>query len=325
MGKTDITHKSFFENAVRFADLMNGAYFGGDKIVEAKDLLPEDGAIQKADEEAVFERLRDVVKKQTKDGSIFAVYVLENQVTVDYGMLIRIMVEESLAYEKQIKDIRRRNKERLGNVLKEDEFLCGFRKTDRLYPVYTLVLYWGDREWDASNSLQDMIDIPVGDWNLERKLKKLLPEYRIHLYDLNRIKDFSGFQTDLRTLFEFYSHRKDKDALREYMDTHVEEVRHLDKESRFLLATMLKEKRLMKWLLKQSEQGKEEEGNVCKAIDDMIEEGRLEGLTAGKVEGSLNTLRCLVHKGLISMETAATEFGVTVSKLEELFRKQEIA
>ena len=74
MGKTDITHKSFFENAEWFADLMNAAFFGGEAILDAKELLPEDGAIQKADEEVTVERLRDVVNKQTKDGSTFALF-----------------------------------------------------------------------------------------------------------------------------------------------------------------------------------------------------------------------------------------------------------
>ena len=74
MGKTDVAHKSFFEDAEWFADLMNAAFFGGEEILNAKELLREDGAVQKADEGAVMERLRDVVKKHTKDGSTFALF-----------------------------------------------------------------------------------------------------------------------------------------------------------------------------------------------------------------------------------------------------------
>ena len=273
---------------------MNAAYFGGDEILEAKDLLPEDGGLRKADENAIYERLRDVVKKQTKDGSIFALYVLENQTTVDYGMLIRIMVEESMAYHKQVKDIRKRNKERFGNALESDEFLCGFRRSDRLYPVYTLVLYWGEKEWDAKDSLQELVNIPVADVRAEKRLRELLPDYRIHVYDLNKVKDFSSFKTSLRTLFEFYSYREDSKGLEDYMRSNREKIAGLDKESAFLLSVMLGEDRLVKRLHEQQEKKKDisdkEETNVCKAIDEMIENGVQRGIVQGKEEGKIECI-----------------------------------
>ena len=314
MGKTDITRKSFFENAEWFADLMNAAFFGGEAILDAKELLPEDGAIQKADEEVTVERLRDVVKKQTKDGSTFAVYILENQNTVDYGMLIRIMVEEGLTYDKQIREIRKKNKEKYGNILKEDEFICGFRRNDRLAPVFTLVLYWGDKEWDAVTSLQDMVSVPAADYNLAWRIRDIIPNYRIQVFDLNKVNDFSCFKTTLRTVFEFYSHRKSTEELKAYLSSHEPEVRGLDEESRFLLATMIKEKRLKKQLLKKIEQGKEkEDDDMCEAIQGMIDEG--------KEEGRIAILKKLVETKDISIEIAARTLGTTVEEIEVLFSK----
>lgn len=314
MGKTDITHKSFFENAEWFADLMNAAFFGGEAILDAKELLPEDGAIQKADEEVTVERLRDVVKKQTKDGSTYAVYILENQSTVDYGMLIRIMVEESLTYDKQIKEICKRNKEKYGNILKEDEFICGFRRKDRLAPVFTLVLYWGDKEWNAVTSLRDMVAVPAADYNFAERIRELIPNYRIQVFDLNKVKDFSCFKTTLRTVFEFYSHRKSTEELKTYLSSHEPEVRGLDDESRFLLATMIKEKRLKKQLLKKIEQGKEKEvDDMCEAIQGMIDEG--------KEEGRIAILKKLVETKDISIEIAARTLGTTVEEIEIMFSK----
>ncbi len=335
MGKRDITHKSFFENAEWFADLMNAAFFGGEKIVEAKELLPEDGAIQKADNAATVERLRDVVKRQAKDGSIFAMYILESQSTVDYGMLIRVMVEESLTYDKQIKQIRRRNKEKYGNVLKEDEFICGFRRNDRLAPVFSLVLYWGDKEWDAINSLPELVDIPAASHNLQKQVRELVPNYRIKVLDLNNVKDFSLFKTTLRTIFEFYSFRKNKDGLKKYLSTHEAEVRGLDEESRFLLSTMIKEKRLLRQLKKMEEaeemKNKKEEEDLCQAIQEMIDEGREEGRIEGeakgkeegriegKEEGRLSAFKQMVSEGHISIEVAAEHYGITVAEMKKRF------
>ncbi|MBQ3515891.1 MAG: Rpn family recombination-promoting nuclease/putative transposase [Lachnospiraceae bacterium] len=302
MGKTDITHKSFFENAEWFADLMNAAFFGGEEILDAKELLPEDGAVQKADEGAVMERLRDVVKKYTKDGSTFALYVLENQATVDYAMLIRIMVEESLTYDRQVKEIRRRNKEKYGNILKDDEFVCGFRYKDRLAPVFTLVVYWGDKEWDAVTSLRDMVAIPAANANMEEQMRELVPNYRIRVLDLNNVKDFSAFRTGLRTIFEFYSCRKDKERLKEYLVTHREDVRVLDEESRFLLGTITKEKRLLERLNRERDKEFEKkENDMCQAIQEMIDEGREEGILIGKAEGKAESIVYLLNqKGELS-------------------------
>ncbi len=301
MGKLDITQKSFFENAEHFADLMNGVYFGGKPVLKAEELTSVNSVLQKADEEVALEKLRDVVKMQTKDGRVFALYVLENQYRIDYSMLVRIMVEESLEYENQVKAIRKRNKEKYRNVLSPDEYLYGFRKRDRLYPIHTLVLYWGDKEWDAIDSLRELTTISVDDTNMEQCVAALVPDYRIRVYDLNKVEDFSDFRTTLRTLFEFYSKRKDVKELKEYMKRNEPEIRKLDKDSRFLLATLIKEKRLVIELQKQEEQKEKEEEGVCKAIDDMIEEGRMEGMNAGRIKGKVeNVLELLEDVGQLS-------------------------
>ena len=63
------------------------------------------------------------------------------------------------------------------------------------------------------------------------------------------------------------------------------------------MATLIKEKRLVRELQKQEEQKEKEEEGVCKAIDDMIEEGRMEGIIQGKVE---NVVELLEEVGQLS-------------------------
>ena len=295
MSKKDITQKNYFDDNVRFADFMNAVCFHGRQVLKPEELESVPTAVLKADKQAVMERLCDVIKKQTRDGTVYAVYVMENQETVDYGMLVRIMTEESLLYDKQRKEIMKRNRNSLSDneldsdapqeetLLTNGEFLSGFRKTDRLTPVYTTVIYWGDKEWDAASSLRELIDFPEMDGELKEELLKKIPDYRIEVYDLNKETDFAAFQTNLKTVFEFYSHKNEKKELRDYMDTHKEEVEKLDDESKFFLSTMLGQKKLGNELLKQSTINKEER-SMCKAIDDMIEDGREEGRAEGRAE-----------------------------------------
>ncbi len=287
MGVRDITQKEFFTDDKRFADLVNAVCFHGCPVLKPEELISVSESVRKADEAAVLERTYDVVKKQAKDGAIYAIYALENQTTVDYWMLIRVMVEECLAYDMQVKQIVKKNDEAaercIGSerTLTDGEFLTGFHKEDKLTPVYTLVLYWGDKEWDGARSLRELVDIPEEDEELHGTMLELLPDYRIKVFDLNKEKDFGAFGTNLRTIFEFYAAGCSKQTLQDYMDTHEEEVEALDGESRFFLATMLGQKGLKKRIVNK---GCEGGVNMCKAIDEMIEDGREEGRAEGRAE-----------------------------------------
>lgn len=284
----DITQKDFFTKDERFADYINAVFFHGKQIVKAGELISVPEGVRKADELAILERTCDVVKKQTKEGTVFAIYVMENQEKVDYRMPARIMLEESLIYDSQIKKIATDNtktfkhasghnlsKENEENVtdkreniaFTEDEYVCRYRKTDYLTPVYTSVLYWGDKEWDGARSLREMVNVPIADEIIRAEMLELVPDYKIKIFDLNKENDFKAFGKTLKTVFEFYAAGKDKKLFQNYMDEHGEEVEALDKESKFFLATMLGKKHLAKEFSKMNQK----EGNsMCKAIDDLI-------------------------------------------------------
>ena len=300
MGVMDITQKKFFTDDERFADFVNAVYFGGRRVVKPEELKDVPETARKADEEAVFERTCDVIKKCTKDGAVFAVYVMENQKTVDYRMPVRVMLEESLRYDSQTKQIAKKNREQRKNTeceepVNDGEFLYNFRKKDRLTPIYTMVVYWGEDEWDGATSLRELVEVPMEDEQLREVMLEMLPDYKIRVYDLNKEKDFSAFQTNLRTVFEFYAQHNNGKAMKEYMEAHREEVEVLDKESRFFLSKMLKAKNLEK-LLKSREQKKEkkEETSMCKAIDELIEEGKQKGIEQGRAEAERNAEK-IIH------------------------------
>ena len=48
-------------------------------------------------------------------------------------------------------------------------------KTDRLHPVISLCVYYGEKEWDGSFSLTDMLVIP-------EKLKMLVSDYKMNIF-----------------------------------------------------------------------------------------------------------------------------------------------
>ena len=76
-------------------------------------------------------------------------------------MPLRHIVGDALGYLKEYSEITKQNKAD-GHWDSPDEFLSGFRKEDRLHPMVTLCVYYGEEPWDGPFSLTDMLKIP--DW-----------------------------------------------------------------------------------------------------------------------------------------------------------------
>ena len=310
MGKKDITLKDYFSDSTRYADLLNGSVFQGKQMICAGELQDADTAQAKSDALAVLERTNDIAMKQMKDGSIFAVWVVANQEKVDYSMPARVMMQEALAYDKQLKEMKRENKdkEQENPFADSGEFLSKIRKWDRLYPVVTLVVYWGEEQWQGAKSLHDMIRFGE-DKALADALRKLIPEYPLHFLNLSEVHDYRKFHSEIRTLFELYDKRNDKEAFYSYLN-HNDRGRKMDEETAWALSKMLNMD-VTKLQRNENQEEGGESGMMCKAIEDLIEDGRAEG----KAEGRLSTLYELAQDGLLSIKDAA----IKASMPEDVF------
>ncbi len=284
MGKKDITLKDYFSDSRRYADLINGSVFQGAQMIQADELQGVDTVQAKSDALVVLERTNDIAMKQTKDGSIFAVWVVANQEKVDYSMPVRVMMQEALAYDRQLKEIKRENRDKLRgrDFTEAGEFLSKVTKADRLYPVVTLVVYWGEDKWLGAKSLHDMICFGE-DETLASALKRLIPEYPLHFLNLSEELDYQCFHSEIRTLFELYSRRNDKEAFCQYLN-YDSKCMSIDEETTWTLAKMLNMdmRRLIK---RQKERNGGDSYMMCKAIEDLIAEGKTEGKAEGMVKG----------------------------------------
>lgn len=287
MGSKDIGLKSYLQDAARYADLWNGGVFSGKQIVRAEELQEITPIYLKSDSNAILERAGDLVMKQNHDGQRFAILALENQEKIDYGMPVRVLIQEALEYDKQMKAIRHKNEqaykaycaakgqEAVDAVYKDDgEFLYKFREDNRLFPVVTLVVYWGEGEWKGAKSLHDMIDF--GDSQAGRELRKLVPEYPLHVLELSKFEHFECFRTELRPLLELFQRRNSKEEFAEYIHENTESSK-MDEESWQLLSQLTNSKNI-KRLIQKKEQGKEENEDMCRALDELIADGIAEAI-----------------------------------------------
>lgn len=104
------------------------------------------------------------------------------------------MLGDALTYYKEYKEIAAHNKAGK-NYTSSDEFLSGFQKSDKLHPVITLCVYYGDSKWDGPLCLTDMMAIPDD-------LKELISDYKINLLQVTQTDTYSFHHPEVHAFFE---------------------------------------------------------------------------------------------------------------------------
>ena len=142
------------------------------------------------------------------------------------------------------------------------------------------------RSW-ASDSGEQAIDFKGA-----KELMTLVPDFPIHIVDMARLQDETVFQTDLRTMVALFQKRNDKEAFKDYCDQ-CDEAYKLAGDGAMTLGELVESKELTKYCdmaMVKKESGKEAV-EVCRAITELIEDGRAEGRAEGREEERKNTLR----------------------------------
>ena len=214
--KQDSILKNFWRDNARFADLFNTALFGGVPFLHPDDLREADTDVSSLlkfnGHVETIQKVFDVVKK-TANGVDFVIWGLENQSKIHYAMPLRHMIEDAFSYLKEYNEIVSKNRKD-NNFSSSDEFLSGFKKSDRLHPVISLCIYYGEDPWDGPLCLMDMLDVP-------EILKPLLTNHKMNLIQV-RDSDTLNFQhPDVAAVFDISRsiYKEDYDKIRSYYNT----------------------------------------------------------------------------------------------------------
>ena len=252
MKAKDITEKNLEEYNDVFADILNGIIFRGKQVVKEDELFDQPTRSSYRAKGEVHEQFRDIAKIWKKMNIRIAFFGLENQTGIDFAMPLRIMNYDAAVYRNQIR------KE------KGDENL-------KLYPVITLVIYFGEKPWDGPRSITDCLEIP-------EELSDFVSDYKIHVVDVYRLSDseldrfHSDFEIVAKTLNGL---RKDP----KYMGP--DKIIEHTQETLDLLSAITGDQRFSEF----SEIEGEGEHKMYTYLDQMIERGRVEGWAGGKAEG----------------------------------------
>ena len=346
MSRKDTVTKDYFSDSRYFADIVNYFVYDGKKVVAPEALKPLDStelALPSGKESTkvkAVQKHRDVLKYlsgMTDDNTAYVILGLELQSGVHNAMPVRNMLYDAMEYTRQVEDIARKHKKEGYKPDDSDEYLSGIRKDDKLKPVVTIVIYFGADEWDAPESIYDMLDVK------DPNILKYVTDYRINLITPAKMddEDFEKFATELKQVFKYLKYSKDKEKLNVVM-REDEVYKHISRRTAVLLNTVAG--------MKMKINRRKDEVNMCKAIEDMLEDARNEGreemckgiadmledarnevreemsqkVESVKNEERFDTLSALVKKGIISISQAAEEAGMSVSEFEAKYSAKKL-
>ncbi len=270
--KTDVILKEFWRQNDRFADLFNAVVFQGKQVLRPEDLHEMDtdmsGIIRFRNYEESLVRTRDVVKK-TAYGVGFAVLGIESQQKIHYAMPLRTMLYDAMGYLKEYQELVHSRKEERKNKA-GDEFLSGMRKEDRLHPIISIVIYYGEKDWDGPTGLKDMIV------KMPEEIGSIFSDYRMNLVQVRSSDGYRFHNEDVRTVFEI---------ARELFRGDFEKIaaRYKDREIKTELMTVIGKITESADLVKQAGE-REATVNMCTALERLKNEGRQEGRQEGYQE-----------------------------------------
>ena len=279
MGKKDDYQYDYLDNFERFADQVNGALFEGRQVVKPEELEPADAlTVYLGKEAGVRKSYKDITDKaRIWRGRLIHIITIQNQTYVDYRMVIRSMLAESIGYHKQWKNKKAAHKKAKNLERGSDSYMSKMNKDEKFTPIITLVVYCGtEHPWDGARCLHDLLDI-------DDEMKEFVTNYKLNLYDCHEHDTFEEYHTGLRQLFEVIRYNKDRNQLQRIMEENREAYINIDVDTREMFEVMAGVKLSEEY--NTIENGKERY-NMIKAFEDM----RLEGKIEGKIEDILEIL-----------------------------------
>lgn len=317
MGKVDIATKQYMSHRDVIVDVFNFYIYDGRQVIKPEKLQKIDTAEVALpygnDAEIAVQKLRDNIMLWTMamdDKAAYAVLGIENQDKIHYAMAVKNMLYDALQYAKQVEEAKRSyrnglNKKRI--KLNSEEFLSGLKKADRLMPVITLVVYFGDKDWDGAKSIHEMLSVD------DDELLSYVPNYKINLIEPAKIsdEDYDKFKTDVGSVLQFIKHQSDEDGSWIKGKTRF---KHVEKEAVELINLITGSK--------ITGEEKEEVVDMCRAWENSINNAMREGMREGELKGKIEIL---YEECNMSIHDIARKVSKPEEYVREVIRKMSTA
>ncbi|CAJ0600713.1 unnamed protein product [Cylicocyclus nassatus] len=211
----------------------------------------------------LHEQERDVAKYWDGNNIRLLMLGLENQSAIDSDMPLRVMGYDGAAYRHQL------NMDE--EVTSEDG--KKYRKKNPRYPVVTIVLHFGEKEWKKPLSLMDTFK------NMDKlpaELRPFIHDYSINVFDIPRLtlEQVKLFKSDFRYVAEYLVCKR----LNKDYQPDKELLRHKDEVLK-LMKILTGDNRYEELL---NDFAGEESVSMCDVLDKVEARGRIEGIIEGQ-------------------------------------------
>ena len=169
----DKTMKEFLENNAYFVDFFNAYFFDGERVLKPENCMELDSEMNDSNME--LEKHVDVIRKYN-DGNLYSAFIIENQSYVDASMVVRAATYEYVAYDRMLKKLKK-------NKIKE-----------KLPMVHILVLYTGERPWNAANKLSQLVEV-------DERFEYYFHDYKMNLIEITGNTSYNFNEEDVYNLF----------------------------------------------------------------------------------------------------------------------------
>ena len=285
MKEKDITEKKLLSYNDVFADVINGTIFEGREIVKSEELTDANPVTQfKDDKNTHREQIRDVAKLWEKKGVIFSFIGIENQTSLDRDMILRVISYDGATYKNQI-----------GN--------------EQIYPVFTIVIYWGKNEWKAPTTLKERIEC-------SEEILDIVSDYKFKLIDMARLSDeeIGKFRDDFKFIAGILSKKRD-------YRPHNVDVKHPEEVLDLLDAVLGDDrfKQMKSEIVRIKTEGREVD--MCEFLDELEKRGMEKGIEQGMEKGEEQaTFRIAKNfkDSKVDIEVIVKATGLTKEQVEAL-------
>lgn len=182
---------------------------------------------------------------------------------------------------------------------------------DRLHPIITIVIYYGETLWNGPSSLSDMmVEMP-------QEIKDVFIDYRMNLLQIRDSSKYIFQNEDVQTVFEI-----SREIFEEQFDKIKEQYKERDIKSELL--TVIGKITDSKVMIKQGLES-EEDVNMCKALENWENKLRLEGEKVGEKTGErvgkLKAAKIMIENGM-ELDFVAEKLNLEKESVEKFLKTE---
>ena len=272
--RKDIALKDYFRYNVNFADFFNGTIFRHKKVLDPKFLKEADTDVSGFNDKAL--------KTYERRRDVVKRYETED-CCFYLGIENQSTVDNTMPIRTIVYDSFQYN-----NQLKNDE----------AHPMLSIVFYHGDDQWDKPVHLKDMLEYP-------QEIKDLFNDYHSIIIDLKEL-DEKDFEVENNQLLIKYG----KMVFENGKDPKIFEGVSLTKDTALVLAAIVNSKELFLSI----EESDKEEIQMCRQLELLKEDGRIEGERTMLIQNAKNLMETLN----LTLNQAMDALKIPLTQREEI-------